>query len=605
MNLKKTIVMAIIAIVAVAFYYWDNARLITEKAKTETTSRLVTPPKDQISELNIHVADKSMQLLKKGTDDWQITQPLQVRADSPSVQALVDEIDKAKRTDPFEPQGGKLEGYGLAKPVMRLEVKAPAANYVQQLELGNRTSDGSEVYAHQPKEKTIFTVPASLQSQVIKPVKDYRYKWVLQYSLDDATSASLQMGGKAIEIEKRGENWNVLKPLKSAGDPTKIKEDLSNMNRVAAADFIDTHPLNMQLMGFDKPALTAHFTTRNNGAPTSMTLVVGKEVPGKPDQVYAMYQGLNYAMTITRDDMAKFWPELDDLRSKKVFSADLANTGRVIFTMPASTVDLTVDSSGKWHFIDNPSLKVDQAQAAQTIGELLNLRATKFVDGPTTPSVTGLDQPFLRLTVQTKDGKSTETVATGRTAPGASPDGGFVFAKIEKTGQVIGVNDTQKLFMTHDRLLDKAMFNFDDTLVKKVEIKDSGKTVTITAQPGGGWSAKPEGAVPAYSVDGSKMSALILSVGSLNWSRRLDPNIPVEDAAIKANKLDSPLREIVFYDADGKQLARLGQGADKDNLTYVRRGDKDYFAVDKLTFNTIRTSVDSAVTPTAPAEPKK
>lgn len=590
MNIKKTVIMAIIAIIAVVAYWIDSQKRTREEAVKAVESRLVTPKKEDITELTLHRGAQTTTFVKKD-DDWEIAQPIQVRADGPSVSSLVDEIDRAKRNNGFTPQNG-LEAYGLKTPALTLEVKAKP-NYVQDVELGGKTSGGDEIYAHLPKDASVFTVPESLFTQLTKPIKDFRYKWILQYSLDDATSAVMTFDNRTYAIAKKNDKWQMLKPVTTAGDNDKIKELLSTINRTAVNDFIDTHPLNMASFGLDKPTYTADFTSLVKGKPTLQTLLLGKDVPGKANQIYGMLKGQSFVFTIAKDEAAKMKPSTDDLRAKKLFSLEQNNIGRVSFDTMGSRLVLESDTAGKWHLAGDPKTRLDQGSVTNVVGNLLNMRASKFIDIPTSIGATGLEKPVLRLTVASKDGKTTEVVSTGKTAL----TGDFVYAQVENSGQLVGLpeGETKQFFVTRDQFVDKALFNFDDTMARKVQIKDGAKKLTFTYQASGSWLGQAEGATRKVSVEGSKMAALLLSVGGLNWSRHLEPGIPIEAQTIKEMKLEAPDKEILVLDEKGAELARLGQGGDKDDMTYIRRGANDYYGITKVNFNSVKSSLESVL----------
>lgn len=595
MNTKKTLIMAIIAAVAVLAYWIDVKRIDRQLATKARDIRVVTPAKNDITELTLREGAKTKQFVKQG-DAWAITQPIQAPADQASIDGLLNGLDIAKRDDSFDPkaEGKKLEDYGLQNPAVKIEVKAAGQNYVQEVALGSKTTDGSYVYAQLAKDDKVFAVQESLLTQATKPVNDYRFKNVLPASLDSATSAALTYGGKTVKLAKRGEDWALLSPKAGAADSEKVREVLGNIGRITAVDFIDTKTLNLASMGLDKPQVVGEFSALVKDKPTSMTLLVGSAVPKKESELYAMNKGGHYAFTIAKDDLAKLQPNLDDLRSKRLFSyATLSDVGRVIFDMRGQKVDLSADTAGKWRYTGDASAKLDQSAVNQTVQQLINLRATKFLDTPTTPGVTGLENPFLRLTVAAKDGHSTQTVLTAHTAP----DNSCIYAKVEGSDQLVGIasDEPKKFFVKRDQFLDKSMFNFDEALVKKVTIKDNGKAVTFTEQPSGAWLAKADGSAKEFQVEGTKLTALIYSVSSLNWSKRLDPKVPVDEAQIKTFKLDQPSREITLLDKDGKELARLGQAGEKENLTYVRRGASDCFAIDKAVYGAVASAVDSAL----------
>jgi hypothetical protein len=316
-----------------------------------------------------------------------------------------------------------------------------------------------------------------------------------------------------------------------------------------------------------------------------------------------MQQGANYAITITQDDVNRMKPTLDDLRSKKIFTLADDQVERMIVAMNGSRVDVKADTAGKWMLTqDTPTSKtaLDQARLNQLKDDLLALKATKFLDANTTPSETGLDRPFVTVPLAGKDGKTSQTISTGHN----SKEGDFVYARLAGSPQLLGINTSEprKFFLSPDQIVDKRMFNIDENQVKKVQVRDGAKTITFTSEPSGAWSAKPDGAVKEFQVEGSKMLSLILSVGALEWTKRLDPRVPTEKAIIERNKLDAPTREVVLLDESGKPFARLGQAAEENNNTFVLRDGKDHFSIKSITYNPVKNALEEVL---KAGEPKK
>lgn len=88
------------------------------------------------------------------------------------------------------------------------------------------------------------------------------------------------------------------------------------------------------------------------------------------------------------------------------------------------------------------------------------------------------------------------------------------------------------------------------------------------------------------------MMSLIYALAGLNWDRHLDPSFPTDAETIKKQHLEKPEREIILADKDGKELARLGQAGEDERHTFIRRGVKEYYAVDKMRYASVRSSIE-------------
>jgi hypothetical protein len=600
MNAKKTILIAVLFIIVAAYYVWDQKRIKTNEARQEAESRLITPKKDALTDISIERKQGALKLEKQG-GRWVITQPVRAGADETAVNSLLDEIDRAKKTNPFDAKG-KPEDFGLKDPSIKAEFKAAGANYIQNVELGSKTTAGDEVYAQIPKDKKIFTVSTSLETQLSKSANELRDKRLLPANLNEATSLTLSFDGLVFEMEKKEGKWELLKPIRAKADDDKISEILREWNNAKAEDFIDTRPLNLATYGLDRPSLTATVCAKEKDRPATLTLLVGGKVPKNESMQYAMAQGGNNAFTVRSQALEKLRPTLNDLRSKELFTLKSSDVSRLIFDVRGKKTDLESDSSGKWHLANDKAARVDQSFISQKISDLINLKAVRLFDTPTSPSETGLDRPNLRITLASRDRKTTETILIGkRTGQG---EGEFIYVRLVEKNLTAGVNwqEIGKFYVMRDEALDKSMFNFEEGLVQKIEIKDGAKKITFNKEKGGGWTAKAKGAAATYQIEGAKMTGLIYSMGGLKYKRRIDPKYPTDARLVKEHHLENPSREVVFYGDKGNELGRFGHGDEKEANVYVRQGMKDYYIVDKTDYASFKSSIDDVL---KALEPKK
>jgi hypothetical protein len=295
---------------------------------------------------------------------------------------------------------------------------------------------------------------------------------------------------------------------------------------------------------------------------------------------------------------------LEVLRTKQLFKLTSDQVGRIIYNVHGKVVDMVLDSAGQWHFADDKKTKVAGYKVTQNVTDLTNLKAVLFFDRPTSPALTGLDNPYLRLTLAAKDGKTTQTIITGK----KDPKDNFVYARMVDSGLTVGIDwqEPGKFFVARDDLYDKSIFDFDRDAVEKVEIKEKDKKLSFSKMKSGGWTATNADSKQSYQVDATRMSPLIYITSAMKYARRLDPIYPNDLTLIKTQSLENPSREIIFFDKEGTELGRLGIGgnsADKNassaKYVYIRRNQKDYYAVDKDEYFGVNASLQDILNPSA------
>ena len=162
MNIKKTLFIALILIVVLVVYMWDQRRIQTNKTQEETSSRLVRPKGEAISEITIKTKDHAIKLEKHG-DVWDIVQPVEARMDEGAARNMIFELDRAKKNNAFEAKGN-LEDYGLKSPQTTVEFKSETDHFVQDVKLGALTSAGDRPMLRSPITIKSLPFPSRLQT---------------------------------------------------------------------------------------------------------------------------------------------------------------------------------------------------------------------------------------------------------------------------------------------------------------------------------------------------------------------------------------------------------------------------------------------------------
>jgi hypothetical protein len=214
------------------------------------------------------------------------------------------------------------------------------------------------------------------------------------------------------------------------------------------------------------------------------------------------------------------------------------------------------------------------------------MKAMRFFEEDVSAVKTGLNDPNVVVTLISKDGKTSQTLETGRKAE----DDDFVycwFSDASGRRQLVGVD--WKLpgdyFMTRQDLLDKALFAFKPDQVSRMTIQDDKTSVTLRRLASGAWEFRKLG--PDGKPTGDKntvvpitMNNFLQSVSGLEWKRRLNPSNAIDMQEIVKFRLDAPTRWMAFYDAKDALLARMGQGDSDDALARVKLGSGACYAID-------------------------
>ncbi len=171
---------------------------------------------NQVDSLAIEGPDLSVRL-RKADGEWSLVSPIEARADLGVTDGLVGRLVNGRMAaiEQESADADDLAAYGLDDP--RLTVTVGLGSSAATLLLGD-DADGGTVYARDGARELVFTVNASLASELGQGVGEYRRKNLFAFRPFNAT---------ALEIEHAGGRWTF------AHDEAEDEEGMHSWRRTA------------------------------------------------------------------------------------------------------------------------------------------------------------------------------------------------------------------------------------------------------------------------------------------------------------------------------------------------------------------------------------
>lgn len=136
---------------------------------------------------------------RKG-DQWQITTPVNARADFAAVDAIVGKVHQAQMKSVVAADGTKdLKTYGLDKP-QALATFGAGSNRAT-IAIGAKKDDNA-VYARDLSRPMVFTLETSVLTDIKKKPEDVRLKDLFEFRTFTATGLDISHGATALTIAK-------------------------------------------------------------------------------------------------------------------------------------------------------------------------------------------------------------------------------------------------------------------------------------------------------------------------------------------------------------------------------------------------------------------
>ena len=388
--------------------WWSNR---DEKAKegkpaADAPPEIVAIKPDAVKEIDIKRRDgetTSVRFNDKGK--WEITSPKPLAADSTSVAQLTNALSKLTSDRMVDANATDLAGYGLMPPLLEVDV-ATKDGKTTQLQIGEATPTGNNVYAKLGGDPRLFTMPNNNKATFDKTAKDLREKHLLAFTGGKLEGVGLTLPGKngpqTIEFSRSGEtDWEIEKPKKMRADGAPVDDIISKL-KLTEMDVNSTpEDLKKAAAAFASAPLVGIVKVIDSTATQTL------EVRKIKDDYYARSSAIDGVYKIGKDLGDALAKPADDYRNKKLFDFGFSDPNRIVVQDGGRTATYE-KIKDKWM---SGGKEMDPTSMQAFIDRLRDLSASKFADmAPAKPAIS--------LNVASNDGKKNETVNIGPAAAG-------------------------------------------------------------------------------------------------------------------------------------------------------------------------------------------
>lgn len=191
--------------------------------------------------------------------DWQIDEPVALKADAEVVDDVLFGVDALKAIEFVAEQPKSLDRYGLDFPFIKISFFTPDAEPAVLL-IGK--IKGDNLYVKAQNAERVVLVKRDLLALVGLGVAGLRHKQVLEFESDDAFKLALQHGGVELSCQKQGVNWRLVSPVQEDAKNGAVNSIIYRLNDLKAVKYLDLTP-NLNVTRLNKPEVQATVTLKN------------------------------------------------------------------------------------------------------------------------------------------------------------------------------------------------------------------------------------------------------------------------------------------------------------------------------------------------------
>jgi len=295
-----------------------------------------------------------------------------------------------------------------------------------------------------------------------------------------------------VECVKSGNNWTIVKPVKTRADAAVITSILQTLLGLQAVETITSdqrqkRELTLEDYGVDA---TPRAAISLGSSHTNLTLLIGRDA--LDDVLYSRFAESSSVVATSTNALRAIPKHLDDLRDKMLLSGDVSQADRLEIGHQVGGFIQIIRKDGQW--IMQQPVKGAKLRG-QTVSNLLNalygLRAETFVSVANLQQA-GLDETLTTLSISVwAEGDTTgQTILLGKEVPGST---GENYARLADSDTVCTVRkESLALFSVKaNQLRDTTLFSIPPSDVKYLRFRQGERTVELNNTEAGWYIVQP------------------------------------------------------------------------------------------------------------------
>src|SRR5881392_746229 len=462
MKWRNTLILAVIALAGVAYFrFFEMKRPSTEEARRQAQN-VVNFDRNKIDGIVIQNGDQRIEI-RRIENKWRLERPIKDQADGALVENLLSDLENWQKDSTIpakdiEADKSKLNEYGLHNP--KLKLKLLGRDKPPEILFGKDAALEAKMYVRFQNSKETFLATQSVKKDIDKKPEEFRDRKLTDVTAARVRRLTLKTSAGEMELEKKGEHWDILKPLRARADDGKVSDLISQITSARIQQFIADDRGDLRPYGLAEPrgSITLYDQEQKKDQKVELgdsikvfgredkgqTLQIGTIPEKEKDQVYVRFapRGSVYTLPKKIEEILNTKPA--DLRDDHLVRIDTNILDRITIDAPGRAKTVLARKDGNWTIASRNNTPADSSAVRRMLDKLQNERVTRFVeDVASNLPKYGLDKPQLQLnfssfasenTAETKAGEQPfATIAFGK------PEGDNVYARLTDEPFVVAV----------------------------------------------------------------------------------------------------------------------------------------------------------------------
>lgn len=433
---------------------------------------------------------------------WVLTQPLSYPAEAANVESLLVVLERLAPTTyitrrELATRPKAEEEYGFGSPQATIIVWR--GDYRSILFIGAKTAPGDQVFVQVVGDEGAYVVDAAMLKFVPRKADDWRNRTLFDAKLLGFDRIVVANAAKAFELQQSRDTglWRVVTPdFPARADNATVEELLQSLQPLKIDQFVSDDPkADLESFGLQPASLALSFAQASN---IVATLQFGKTATNSPNQTYARRSGNNALVTVSKD-LAEVW--------RASTPNSFRDTHLVTFTdaHPIAAIDVRGEDRFSLVRLTNDTWRIQPQNFPADIGlvkdllvALSGMKVSQFVkdvvpavDLPTYGLATPVRDYTLKFAPPGSNSDPTNTLIAELQFGTNQEQKIFARRTDESSVYEISPGDFQKLGAASVQFRERRIWDFSETNVDAVTIRDGGKERKMLRKAQYEWTLAP------------------------------------------------------------------------------------------------------------------
>ena len=600
MKTKTTLLLlGVVVVVAVFIKFYESKGPNTDEAKRRA-GNVVNFERDALEGIVIQNGDDKIEL-RKQEQKWRLEAPFKDQADGGAVENLLADLESWQKFDSIPASEiardkGKLDEFGLSKGKLKLKLLGKDAP--PEITFGNDAALQGKMYVRVGDGNDVFIATQSVRNDIAKKPEDFRDRKLTDLTTAQISRALLKTAAGEMEVEKKGDHWEIVKPLRARGDDQKIADLLAQVTTAQIQQFVAEDRGDLRPYGLAEPrgSITLFAGDDKNG----QSLQIGGPAPGagekEKEQVYVRFTARNAVYTLPKKIEELLAVKPADLRDRHLVRIDTNILDRITIDATGKGKTVLARKDENWTIASRNNQPTNSSEVNRLLDLLKVEQVTRFVEDVASdlPKY-GLDTPQLQITFSSFASENTPETTAGEhpfaTIAFGKIEGDNVFARLGDEPFIVAVrrSSLDSIFADPLQWQELAIFRFKpDEVHKLTVVTDRESALVRNENKEWIWG---NGGQPINQVNVQSLLNTLTVLRAVRWT----------GATTSAHGFDKPQVAVTFTTSpDDKNIHKLVVGASAgQGLWFARTDEREgTFVISNPDFNALKLPLVALPEPT-------